>query len=167
MPWLEIEERHEEVETVRGDRGDDEVGEDVVTDRDCVIIRVGCKLRDDDVHTGECGIHHDDGKDDHTGKVQLVGALRSVTQRHDELSRDEQNAGKSKNDEDDIGDSISEGVNTLVGKATGDEVECEVEVGEREVREEDLDELVDKLNREQDLAGESVVCGHDLAAVDE
>lgn len=55
----------------------------------------------------------------------------------------------------------------VVGKIIGDEVEGEVKVGEGEVGEEKLDELIDEFDVEEDFVGESVVCGYDLVVVDE
>lgn len=90
-----------------------------------------------------------------------------VTKRQDELSSDEQGARVPKDDEEDVADTVAERVNEWIRETSGNEVECQVEVGEGEVGEEELDELVDGLDVEEDLAGDGVVGSEDLAEVEE
>ena len=62
---------------------------------------------------------------------------------------------------------MAEGINSGVGERAGNEVECQVEVGEGEVGEEELDELIHEFDVEEDLATDCVVCMPDLTEVDE
>ena len=60
---------------------------------------------------------------------------------------------------------MTEGINLFVRQTTGDEVEGEVEVGEGEEGEHELDELIDKFDVQENFAGDSVVSVPDLAEV--
>ena len=62
---------------------------------------------------------------------------------------------------------MAKGVYAWVGKTTGHKVKGQIKVGEREVGKEQLDELIDKLDVEEDLAGNAVVRGKDLAKLNE
>ncbi len=62
MPGIEIEERHEEVEADGRENGDDEVGEDVVTERDRFVI---VEFAVDDVDSAEGIVGHDYSVDNH------------------------------------------------------------------------------------------------------
>lgn len=65
MPRVEVEEGHEEIKAKSGPRGDDKVGEDIITHLE------GCfgvfELGDDDIESRESGVGHDDGIYDKTG----------------------------------------------------------------------------------------------------
>lgn len=52
---------------------------------------------------------------------------------------------------------MAEWIDRLVRERARNEVECEVEVGEREVGEHELDELVDKFDVQKDLPADSVI----------
>jgi len=56
VPGIEVEDGHEEVESNCGGHGDDEVGEDVVSERN---FRVGCQLTNHDIDTGKGVVCHD------------------------------------------------------------------------------------------------------------
>jgi hypothetical protein len=62
---------------------------------------------------------------------------------------------------------VAEGIEFWVGERTGDEVEGQVEVGEREECEQKLHELVDEFDVEQDLTPDGVVGRPDLLEVEE
>lgn len=62
---------------------------------------------------------------------------------------------------------MTEGIDPRVGETARDEIECEEEVGEREVREEQLNELVDRLYTKKKFARDGMVCLPDLTALDE
>lgn len=64
-----------------------------------------------------------------------------------------------------LGDAVAEGVYLLIGHAAGDEVEGEVKVGQGEVGEKELQQLVDKLDVKQNFAPEGVVGAPDLPEV--
>ncbi|RCI08911.1 hypothetical protein L249_4922, partial [Ophiocordyceps polyrhachis-furcata BCC 54312] len=125
------------------------------------------QLTDDDVDAGERGVEHDDAVEDHAGEVKPPSALRPIPEREDELGTDEQDAGVSKDGEDDGSHVVTERVGLRIGEAAGDKVEREVEVGEGEVGEQQLEKLVRELDEEEDLAGDGVVCGEDLTALKE
>lgn len=58
MPWVQVQEGHEEVQAECGAGGDDQVREDVVAQREA---RAGVfELRDDDVERCEGRVGHDD-----------------------------------------------------------------------------------------------------------
>lgn len=156
MPWVEVHEGHEEVEADGGGGGDDEVGKCVVADG---FGRVAMfELVDNDIDGGEGCVCHDDAVADHAPEEHLLGTLRAVAHGEDELHADEQCASVAEDVEDNLADAVTEGIHLRVGKRTSDEVEGEVEVGEREEREHELHELVDELNVQKDLAPDSVVC---------
>ncbi len=69
-------------------------------------------------------------------------------------------------DDEDVLGRAAEGVDGRVGQAAGDEVEGQVEVGEREVGEDELDELVDEFDVQEHLARDGVVGEPDLLEVD-
>jgi hypothetical protein len=73
------------------------------------------------------------------------------------LHADEQRARVAQDVEDVFADVMAEGVHFGVSEGTGDEVEGEVEVGEREEGEEELDELVHEFDVQQDFAPDGVV----------
>ena len=52
---------------------------------------------------------------------------------------------------------MTERIDDRIGQTTGDKVEGEVEVGEREEREHELHELVDEFDVEEDLAPDGMV----------
>lgn len=64
VPWIEVEDRHEEVKADGGSGGYDEVGKDVVAHLEGggVFVR---ELPDDDVEGCEGRVRHDDAVDDH------------------------------------------------------------------------------------------------------
>ncbi|RDA92146.1 hypothetical protein CP533_5577 [Ophiocordyceps camponoti-saundersi (nom. inval.)] len=97
----------------------------------------------------------------------LPGALRPITEREDKLRSDEQDADVSKNGEDDGTHIVTKGVGLRIGEAAGDKVKGQVEVGEGEVGEEQLEKLVRELDEEEGLAGDGVVGGEDLTALEE
>lgn len=73
MPWIEVEEGHEEVQPDGGGGGDDQVGEEVVAQFQ--RGRRGFELEDDDVKGGECGVSHDYRVHDQTGHEHLFGSI--------------------------------------------------------------------------------------------
>ncbi len=62
MPGIEVEEGHEEVEADGGENGDNEVGEDVVAERDLFIV---VEFAVDDVDSAEGVVGHDYSVDNH------------------------------------------------------------------------------------------------------
>lgn len=62
---------------------------------------------------------------------------------------------------------MAEWVDSLVGERACDEVEGEVEVGEREVGEHELDELIDEFDMKEDLPAYRVIRPPDLFEMDE
>ena len=156
VPGVEVDEGHEEVQADGGAGRDDQVREHVVAERELRVVLL-VDLPDHDVHRREHGVHHDDAVHDHAEEVELLGPLRPVPQRDDELHADEQHADVPQHDEDHVGDAVPERVDLGVREAARDEVEGEVEVGQREEREEELDELVHEFDVQQDLARDRVV----------
>jgi hypothetical protein len=60
---------------------------------------------------------------------------------------------------------MAERVNSRIGEGAGHEVEGEVEVGEREVGKEEIDELIHELDMKEDFSSESVIGFPDLTEV--
>lgn len=83
------------------------------------------------------------------------------------MDHDEEDATVSQNYEDEVSDSVAKGVDLLVGERSGDEVECEVEVAQREEGEEELHELVDEFDVQQDFSCNGVIRLPDLSEVKE
>jgi len=77
VPWVEIEEGHEEVDADGGGGGDDEVREDIVAEAEGRERRF--ELRDDYVEGGKCIVGHDDGVDNHTGHEHLLGSIQKLS----------------------------------------------------------------------------------------
>ena len=69
--------------------------------------------------------------------------------------------------EDDGSDVMSEWVDLWICQTTCNEVEGEVEVGQGEESEEELDELIQELHVQEDLASKGMVCEPNLLEVDE
>ena len=125
VPRIQIDEGHEEVKANSGTRRNDEVGEDIVADADGCLV---CKLSDDNVERGKCRVGHDDAEDDHAAQEHFLGALRPVAHGEDELHANEEDAGISQDNEDDIANAVAERVKLWIGERAGDKVESEVEV---------------------------------------
>ena len=83
------------------------------------------------------------------------------------MQADEQNAGVSEDHEDVLANVVAERVDSWVSERTGNEVKGQVEVGQGEVGEAERNELVNEFDVEEDLAGNGVVRGPDLAEMDE
>ena len=62
---------------------------------------------------------------------------------------------------------MAERIDSGIRQATGDKVEGQVEVGEREKCEELLDQLVESLDVEKYLARNRVICCEELTALDQ
>ena len=115
MPWVEVEEGHEEVEADGRDGGDDQVCEDVVTEFVGALSAGGLdgvrfELDRDDVDGGEGGVRHDDAVGDHGGEVHFSSTLWSVAHAEDELQADEEDTDVPQDDEDVEADIVAEGV---------------------------------------------------------
>ena len=167
VPRVEVQERHGKVQTNGRGHGDNEVRKHVVTqcERDAAVLV--CELPDDDVDDGEGRVHHDDAVDDHTAQIEPPGALRTITKRQDELDSNEQDTRVPQDDEDDVANAVTERIDSWVCQPAGDEVESQIEVCERKVREEQLDKLVDKFNVQEDLASKSVIRLQNLSELDQ
>jgi hypothetical protein len=61
---------------------------------------------------------------------------------------------------------VAKRIDLRVRQRATDEIECQVKVGEGKVREEKLDELVDKFDVQKDLAAHSVIGVPNLTEVD-
>jgi hypothetical protein len=84
--------------------------------------------------------------------------LGPIAQRQNELRGNEERTDVAQDGEYDAADVVPKGIDSRISQATGDEVEGEVEVGEGEEGEEELDKLIDGLDVEEDLAGEGMIC---------
>lgn len=62
---------------------------------------------------------------------------------------------------------MSEWIDTLFGQSTGNKVKGQIEIGEGEVGEEKLAELVDEFNVQENLASDGVVGRQNLSELDE
>lgn len=100
MPGIHIQEAHEKVQAHRGDGRNDDIGEEIVSKLDFVVLVQ--ELFVDDPDGGKGGVGHDDTVDDHGGHVHLFGALRSITHRQDELNRNEKDAGVAEDREEEL-----------------------------------------------------------------
>lgn len=165
VPRIEVEERHEEVEPDRRRQRHEERREGVAADHELRVL--GRELLDDDPERGEDGVDHDDTVSDHAVEVELAGALRTVAHAQDELGTDQQDAAVSQDHEDDPPAAAPERVDLRIREGARDEVERQIEVGEGEVGEDQLDELVDELDVEEDLAAHGMVGVPDLAEMHE
>lgn len=76
MPWVEVEEGHDEVEADGGGGGDDEVGEEVVAEFE--VRRWRFELEDYDVEGREGGVGHYDRVDDYAGHEHSLGSVRGA-----------------------------------------------------------------------------------------
>lgn len=76
VPWVEVEEGHQKVDSNRGCHGDDEVRENVIAD--CEVFGFE-DLADDDVETGENVVGHDDRVNYHRSHVNPLCTLRSIS----------------------------------------------------------------------------------------
>lgn len=139
MPRLEVQERHEEVESESRKYRENHVGHDTVAHADAGPV----DFVYDDPDTGKHGVDHDDSIRDHRSEVQFRGTLWSVAERDDELCAYEEHQCVAKDVEDVFAEVVSKWVHLFVSKTTCHEVEGEVEVGQREIREEKLDKLVE------------------------
>ena len=77
MPWVKVEEGHEEVYAYCRAGRYDQVGEDIVAKVEgcCWIF----ELDDDDVYGCEDGVDHDYRVYDETGHVHFLGSERKVS----------------------------------------------------------------------------------------
>ena len=169
MPWVKVQDGHEEVDPHCGCGGDDKICEDVVSDR-CFCCYSGGGLGeslDDDVEGGEGRVHHDNGVGGHSCCEHLFSPLRTVTHGEDKLGGDEEEHKEFEDGEYSSAPAAAERVEEGVGEGAGDEVECEVEVCEGEICEEEGDELVEEFNVQEDFTDEGMVRGPDLAKVNE
>lgn len=165
MPWVEVEERHEEVQADGAEGADYQVCEGVVTE----FKSTGFELLDHDPDGGEGRVGHDDPVDHHAAKEHLLGALRSVAHAQNKVHGNYKNKGVAE-DSEYVFAQIHFGtgrINCLVRKRTSDEEEDQVEVSEREKREEKLHELVDKFDVEQYFSRYGVRCLPDLLEVEQ
>lgn len=163
VPGIEVEEGHEEVEADGCRGGDDEVREDVVAE---LLLGFGvAELHDDDVDGGEGGVGHDDAVRGHAAEEHFLGALRAVAHAEDELDADGQHAGVTQNVEYVLSNIVAKGVEFGISERTRNEVKGEVEVGEREEGEHELNELIDELDVQKGLAHDGVVSCPDLFEV--
>ena len=79
MPWIEVHERHEKVQTNRCCGRDDQIREDVVANR---FLGFGIlELLHNNEDRGESRVGHDNAVSGHTRQEHLLGSLRSVTHR--------------------------------------------------------------------------------------
>ena len=130
------------------------------------MISLGYELSSDNVYSRKDGVGHDDAINDHTRQVQLPCTLWSIAEGQDELGRDEQHTGISQDGEEDGSNVVAKGVHLRICQAAGNEVKGEIEVGEREVREQELDGLVYELDEEENLASNGVIRRENLASID-
>lgn len=148
MPWVEVQEGHEEVDPHGGCCGDDEVCEDVISNR-CICCHDGGGLGegfDDDVEGGEGRVHHDNRIGSHSCCKHFFGPLGTVTHGENKLSGDKEENEKFEEGEYARAPAATEGVEERVREGTRDKVECEVKVCKGEISEEEGDELVEEFN---------------------
>lgn len=88
MPWVEIQEAHDEVDADGRDGGDNHVGEDVVAEFDLGTWILECLYHDEE--RGEGRVCHDETIHNHARQVHLLRALWSITHTENELHTDEQ-----------------------------------------------------------------------------
>lgn len=62
---------------------------------------------------------------------------------------------------------MAEWINRLIGKRSSHEVKSEVEIGEREVGEQEVDKLIDELDMQQDLSSNSMIRLPDLSEMNQ
>jgi hypothetical protein len=79
------------------------------------------------------------------------------------LRANQENQSISQNRKQNHADVVTEWVNLRIRDRASDEVEGEVEVGQREECEQEIDELVDELDVQKDLACNAVVGIPDLS----
>jgi hypothetical protein len=164
VPGLEVEEGHHEVEAYCGGGGDDEVGEDVVSEFDSVGGFL--ELKYDDVDTCECVVGHYYGVDYHGGEVEFLCTLWAVAHAEDELRAYEENERVAEENKEVEAYIVSERVDNRVRERASYEVEGQIEVGEGEVGEGEVNGLVEEFYVQKDFAANGMVCCPDLAVMD-
>ena len=177
VPGLKVEERHHKVQADCRGGTNHQVCENIVSQlhRHLCLLIVVCicqlvpvsKLTRYDVNDGEGCVGHDDGIQNHRRKVQPLGPLRAVAKGEDELHADQQHTDIAQDGEYVLADVVTEGVDGWVGYATRNEVESQVEVCQREVSEEKLQELIDEFDMQKYLARHGVVGRPNLPEVNE
>ncbi len=131
MPWIQIEEGAEEIQSNRRRKGDGEVSKDVIPKLSIGVFGFG-ELAHDDVDRGEGGVDHDYTVDHHTGEIQLLRSLRSIPHTQYKLRTDQQHTNVLEEIEDVFPHIVTEGVNLRICERAGDKIEGEVEVGQGE-----------------------------------
>ena len=140
MPWIKVQERHQEVKADCSSSGDDKVGEDVVSQLE--FVGGFLELDDDNVDTCECIIRHYYRVYYHGSKIEFLRTLRTVTHAKDELRADKKDERVAEEDEEVEAYVVSEWVNGGVRERASDEVEGQVEVGQGKVGEGEINSLV-------------------------
>lgn len=92
--------------------------------------------------------------------------MRPIAHAEDELQTYQQDTNIPKDDEDVFSNIVTEWVDSLVRERASNEVESEIEVGEREEGEEEGYKLVEEFDVEEDFARDGVVGLPDLFEVD-
>ena len=92
--------------------------------------------------------------------------LRSIAQGDDKLQTHDQDTSIAQHDKDIVAHIVPKRIKLLVSERAGDEVESEIEVGQAKVGKQKVEELIHKLNVQQDLPGDSVVRPPDLLGVE-
>lgn len=116
MPRVEVQETHEEVDTDGGTGGDDQVGEDIVSEfyLGPYIADTPREGLDDDVATAECRVCHDDAVQDHGGREHPLCALWTVTHTQDELRADQKDAEEAQSDKDAFSPPTTEWIQLII-----------------------------------------------------
>ncbi len=92
-----------------------------------------------------------------------MSTLGPIAKREHELRANKKNARKAQDDEEDISDSVAKRINARIRESTSDEIEGQVEVGQGEVREQKLNELVDRFHEEENFACKRMICVPNLS----
>ena len=112
VPGVEVEEGHEEVKAYGRDGGDDEVGEDIITD-----FKAACfELNNYDVKGGEGVVGHYYAVGYHGAHIEPLCSLGPVTHCEDKLRADEEDAGVAEDDEDYLSNTMAERVDYGIGQ---------------------------------------------------
>lgn len=130
MPWVQVDERDEEVQSNGRASRDDEICEDVVAELEALTLPVRRQeLSDHNVKRRESGVCHDDTVEGHAEEIHPLGTLWSVAHRKNELYADQQDTAVAEYNEDDFANVMSERVDSWIRQRAGDKVECEIEIG--------------------------------------
>lgn len=178
VPWVQVEERSDIVQTKGGSEGDDDdTGASAAEERldkgagGATVQLLGRRVREcanDKVHGEDNDVELDEAKDDERGHVTPSGTLGTVTQRENELKKQEREVEVLQDGVENRSDIVAEWPSALKNGSLGivrvgwstdkvhDDRGGEPERGESKPGEEDLGDVVKHLDVEEEHADQVV-----------